>query len=184
MRMTKIRNAEGKKLEARQLEALRNELARAIEADHFITGVYVINGTRIDTGLHMKSFTIDTSILPKNARVGGHCSSIKGYKRTNLPTWEQREQHNHTINDVLDKFGVKANVKSGSYEVRDFDTGRVNHWYEDRGWNNAEVMTETEARECCDSDRLEAEHKAKMYAIRNKARIEKKLEREEKRWLK
>lgn len=178
MRITRLRTNEGKKLNAGQLQELRNALDSAIAADHFITYVSIINGSRIDTGMHMKSFTVNTDILGKNGRVYTYSArhSVKGYVRTNLPTWEQREQHNHTINGVLDRFEYKANIKSGPYDIRKFNTGAITYW----GSHDGSVYTEKECREMCDSDRLEFEHKeAKL-----KAKREEKVSNEAKRWLK
>src|SRR5690606_29332298 len=163
---------------ARVLESLCNEIVAEAASEGFITESHVKSGTSVKIGLHMRSFRIDTQMLGHNARVGNAAygwngnQSPKGYKRTDVPTWEQREDFNHLVNDIFDRHGLLAKIVSGNYTVRTHE-GRVNYWDYggDRGlgWSGDachEIMPENEAREICDSDRLEAEHKEAMRETR------------------
>ncbi len=172
------RNGGGKPTERFLDELCEIIVAKAAKAG-FITGSHRLTGSAIKIGLHMSSFRIDTAKLGHNARVGRTSAygwhgiqCPKGYKRTNVPTWEQREDFNHLVNDVFDKFGLVATITSGNYTVRT-RSGRVNQWAyggdRGNGWSGdacRDIMTEKEAREYCDSDRLEAEHRERMRKVR------------------
>lgn len=130
MRINKMRDKEGKKWESATLRGIAFSLKRDLNHAGFITDVYVVNGTSIHIGMHMCSFRICTTKLGYNARIN-HFSitrTKKGYVRTSTPTWGQREQFNHIVNNRLDGLGVKANIKSGDYTIRSYDNGRVNEW--------------------------------------------------------
>lgn len=162
-------------------------VAKAAKAG-FITGSHRLTGTAIKIGMHMSSFRINTAKLGHNARVGRTnaygwhgIQSPKGYKRTNVPTWEQREDFNHLVNDVFDKFGLVATITSGNYTVRT-RSGRVNDWNyggdRGKGWSGdacRDIVTEKEAREDLDSDRLEAEHRERMRVVRLERAREKRV---------
>jgi hypothetical protein len=163
-------------------EIIVSETAKA----GFITGSHRLTGTAIKIGMHMSSFRINTAKLGYNARVGRtsaygwhgiQCS--KGYKRTNVPTWEQREEFNHLVNDIFDRFGLVATIVSGNYTVRT-RSGRVDDWNyggdRGNGWSGDachDIVSEKEARESLDSDRLEAEHHERMRMVRCERSLEK-----------
>ena len=139
MRVTNIRNKFGNKLTELQMQHLLTKLAGKIRQAGFITEVERINASSIRIGLHMKSFTVDVARLGYNARVHGWSAkrSTKGYVRTNIPTWEQREVFNHIVNDVFDSLKYSARITSGEYLIRDKSSGRVNEWEKPEGsWNN------------------------------------------------
>lgn len=158
------------------LENLCQTIILRAAAKGFNTEAHTLNGSAIKIGLHMASFRINTAMLGYNGRISRFVSSPKGYKRTNVPTWEQRVEFNDLVNDVFDKYGLLANIKSGCFTVRDKKKGRHNEY----DWENqtpswmgyhgdmfngmgelcSRIVTEKEAREECDSDRREAEHKA------------------------
>jgi hypothetical protein len=168
----------GGKLTARMLEELCNAILFQTNKAGFITGANVENGSSISIGLHMSSFRVNTEKLGHNARLGDYIDSPKGYKRTDVPTWDQRVEFNNIVNKCFDKFHLDANIKSGPFTVRDKIKGAndeqdwENQTPEHLGWHGvamngmgqvmSEIVPESEARERCDSDRLEAEHKAKM----------------------
>lgn len=175
MRITGIRYSNDKKVTEHTLNELCSIIASKMERAGFITGTEVLNSSAIKVGLHMSSFRINTSKLGHNARVGKYVSSPKGYKRTDVPTWDQRVEFNNIVNSILDKNGIKATIKSGCFTVRD----KVKGAHIESDWENqtpiwmgyhgkslfgsgevcAEIMEEAEARDRCNSDRLEAEHK-------------------------
>lgn len=153
-------------------EILRIKLENA----GFITDVDIASGK---IGLHMKSFVIDTGKLGYNARVSRYRPSKKGYVRTNTPTWEQREQFNHIVNDFFDKYHLSGTIKSGAYLVRHYLTGRVNEWecvdyngepaepdcqYNGMGELVTEMMTEKQAIE-----RFKQMENVKVYSIVHEA---------------
>lgn len=170
MRASNIRNKDNKTLSSVELKDLCRVIVATAAQYGFITDAEVISGGAIKIALHMSSFRIDTHKLGHNARIGRYVKSPKGYKRTDVPTWEQREGFNHLINDVFDKRKLSARIVSGPYDVRSKSNGRIDEWYPVMGYTGsasyngfgeliAEVITEKEARQRCDSDKLEAEHK-------------------------
>ena len=131
MRITYMRDkATGKVLSDTEVNNIVERISNNLTHLGFNTGVYAESATTVKIGLHMKCFTIDTVKLGYNARMDHRSRSIKGFARTNIPTWEQREDFNHAVNDVLDAFGVSANIKSGEYKVRCRTDGRVDYWSE------------------------------------------------------
>lgn len=130
MKITKLRTKNDKKLTTIMLNNLCMRLRTTLARKGFITDVVILNGSSLNISNNGCSFNIDVNKLGYNARIN-QCTIIAckaGFKRTNTPTWTQRESFNHTINDVLDKYKFKGNIKSGEYTVRDFDTGRYNKW--------------------------------------------------------
>lgn len=170
MKITSIR-IKGKKPEPRTMQAIVNQLQAAFNRTGFLTDVVATSSTAIKIGLQGKCFTIDISILGYNARLDSYHKTIKGYTITTLPNWEQREQFNHIVNDVLDSFDVRANIKSGLYTVRKKDTGRINSWWPVNAGNfYPEIVS-------LDAD-LEAEGKARLKqhrAEQRKARDQKQI---------
>jgi hypothetical protein len=56
--------------------------------------------------------------------------SVAGWKRTNIPTWDQRVEFNNIVNEVFDSHSATANIKSGVFTVRTVEDGAWNegHW--------------------------------------------------------
>lgn len=177
MKASTIRNADNSKVEPQTLTALCERLASKLERAGFVTHVEQLNSQAIKIGLHMSSFRVDTKRLGHNARVGWYNgmgqfmgnSSPKGYKRTDVPTWDQRVEFNDIVNDVFDKFELTCTIKSGAYTVRSRTGRRSESDWTHEGHNagysgdaSREIMPEKDAREHCDSDRLEAEYAEKM----------------------
>lgn len=93
-------------------------------------------------GLRMKCFTIIPSVCGYNADVGYHGSTTsKGYKKTCLPTWSQREEFNHIVNDCFDACKMSAKIVSGSFDIRTLD-GRVNEWSPMNAYNGGDRLFE------------------------------------------
>jgi hypothetical protein len=130
MKITKLRNKDGSAIESNQVLLAICKLEHAFAKAGFITNVTQASSSSIRIGLHMKSFVIDIAKLGYNARINTITliSCKTGYKRTNVPTWTQWEEFNHIVNNVLDALKLRANIKSGDYVVRSFESGRVNHW--------------------------------------------------------
>ena len=117
MKITKIQK-NNDKLSQDDLQALATELQYTLFRAGFRTNAKVVNSSRIDLGLHMKSFVIDINKLGYNARYSPYCSSKKGFRRTSSPTWDQRVEYNNLVNEVLTKWAISANVKSGEFTIR------------------------------------------------------------------
>lgn len=130
MKAVKIRNSKGCKAEAPVLNRVCMELTARFEKAGFISDAVVTDQGGIRIGLHMRSFTINTAKLGHNYDTSPYARKAckTGYRRTNTPTWEQREKYNHIINDVFDKFGLKANIYNSFVHIRYSDSGRVYHW--------------------------------------------------------
>lgn len=157
----------------------------------FKTNAYALGATSMKIGLHMSSFRVDTALLGHNARVGREnaygwngIKSPKGYKRTDVPTWDQRVLFNDFVNEIFDKHGISATIKSGCFTIRiGTDAKCESDWFNDsygaQGFSSTasdQIVPEIQARIECDSDRLEAEHKESMKSHRaavSKARREK-----------
>jgi hypothetical protein len=137
MRITGIRNKDGKKPETNELLLLINKLEYAVARAGFITEVTQVNGSSVKVGMHMCSFRVDTERLGYNARVNDYTvrHTKAGYKRTATPTWTQREEFNHIVNNVMDALTLSGSIKSGDYIVRTRD-GRVNEWSMPHAYDN------------------------------------------------
>jgi len=119
MKITNIRcNKTNKKLTFSELKTVAEFLECKLGELGYITQSSVKNSSRIDLGLHMRSFKIDVNMLGYNAQYNPYMNYKAGYKKTSTPTWSQRVCYNNTINDILDRYNIKANIKSGDYTIR------------------------------------------------------------------
>jgi hypothetical protein len=171
MKCTSIKFKNGSKVGS--LEALCWDLHNALTANGFKTEVEVKNSTSIKIGMHMSSFRIITSELGYNGRISRFCKSPKGYKRTDVPTWDQRVEFNDIVNAKFDEHGLSATIKSGCYSIR-----KGTHSFNESDWQDQtptnrgyafepdQIHSEEECRDIMDSDTREAEHKAKQKAER------------------
>lgn len=121
----------GKKPASFQLESIVNDLRAEFIKQGFETEVEQKNSTAVKIGGGGKCFTVNVAQLGHNASIGftngmGYFydnTGIKGYKRTSIPTWDQRVEFNDIINKILDAYEVTANIKSGPYTIRHKDLG-------------------------------------------------------------
>lgn len=67
------------------------------------------------------------------------------WKKTRKPTWNQRCEFNHLVNDIFDELALSAHISSGAYRIRAKD-GR------DRDWS-------ADISECVVVDKYTDEHK-------------------------
>lgn len=174
MRITGIRYKSGSKASEAELKQLCKTAVNKLEVQGFITEAHVLSSSAIKIGLPMRSFRIDVNHIGHNARISQHVSSPKGYKRTDVPTWDQRVAFNDTVNALLDKWEIVALVKSGCFTVRDKLKGahsesdwenQVPSWMgyhgasvNGMGMEVSRIVDEADARDELDSARLEAEH--------------------------
>lgn len=128
MKITSMRNREGKCFNAWDLSFVMTQIDNAMYRAGFVTEVSHLTKSSIKVGMHKKCFTIDTNKHGYNARFGAYVSTKSGYRRTNIPTWKQRVAFNDILNDILDEFGVSCNIKSGMFTIRD-KNGRKNEQY-------------------------------------------------------
>ncbi len=110
MRITRIKGP--------MLQLLQSKLQYEITKAGYISDVTIMNTSRIDIGLHMCSFRVNTKVHGYNARYNPHMTYKAGYKRTSTPTWEQRVDFNNIVNAVLNKYKVSCNVTSGDFIIR------------------------------------------------------------------
>lgn len=169
MKVYKIRNARGEKLTEAKLEQLASVIYRKLKAAGFITDVERVGLSGLRIGLHMKCFVVDTDMHGYNARmpyvnryVGtiDTTGSVVGFKRTNIPTWDQRVAFNNILNDVLSTYRVSATIKSGPFTVRDGLTVYTERdWLAEANYNQVEqIVTLT--------PEMEAEARTKRLAYR------------------
>lgn len=185
MRITSIKfnekNGGGKPTE-NFLKELCSLIIHKMDKSGFITDAFCLNGSSIKVGLNRSSFRINTKMLGSNARISPFVKSQKGYKRTNVPNWNQRVEFNNILNTIFDSFGIEARIKSGCFTVRDKMKGA----FTEDDWKNqtpswmghqgalknglgqevCRIVTEIEAREELNSSQLEKEHAEKTRSIR------------------
>lgn len=129
MKITKMRRENGSSLEFQKNSQIVETLYFRLKMNGFITQVAQLTSTSIKVGMHMCCFRIDPKVLGHNADTSHYARQTKkGYRRTCIPTWDERVDFNNIVNDVLDEFGVKADVRSGDVIVRSFDNGRRYSW--------------------------------------------------------
>lgn len=123
MKITRIKCLKAKV----SLEEIAADLRLKIADEGFITEVRVVNSSRIDLGLHMCSFKIDTKIHGYNTRHSPHSNP----KRSSTPSWNQRVTYNEIVNKCLDKYNISANVTSGVFTIRvGSDSKNESDWYD------------------------------------------------------
>jgi hypothetical protein len=120
MRITKIKDFDGSKIGSDGLEVLQLALTNVFKDAGFITEVSIVNSSSIKIGLWMRCFSVDVQKHGYNAIVykNNFMNLKKGYKRTTVPTWDQRVEFNNILNKVLDSHHVSANIKSGPFTIR------------------------------------------------------------------
>lgn len=129
MKATRIKTISHKPVSAKTLVNVCFALERAFKKAGFVSGAKVTGSSSLKIGLHMCSFRIDTAKLGHNADTSCVARKCKaGFKRTNIPTWKQREAYNHLVNDVFDKFYLRARICNSVFEIRNYEAGRINKW--------------------------------------------------------
>lgn len=180
MRITRIRDNKGKKIDFEKTCQIAETLFNKLNRKGFRTKVVTLSNTTINIGLHGSSFRINTNALGYNAKLVSNAISYKGYKRTDVPTWQQRVKFNEIINQTLDNFKISATIKSGIYKVRK-GTKSMTEWdwentsdtfYNFSGNASRDIMTEHNARKYCNSDELEKDYKESIKLIKKqKSRV-------------
>lgn len=129
MKATHIRTVKGEIPSSETVLKLERLLLKKIKSIGFISNVTILTRSAVKIGLHMCSFRIDPAVHGHNEDYG-YCGSRtkKGFKRTCIPTWGQREDFNHLVNDCFDELSLSARIMSGPFKVRDLKEGRVNEW--------------------------------------------------------
>lgn len=112
MKITKMRT-NGQVLDESMMMKIMSDLDKRFKKAGYLTNVNEVNSSSIKIGQHMRSFSIDTDMHDRNLQCNPYAQRL-----TNLPYWDQRVEFNDIINDVLNKFKVSANVKSGPYTIR------------------------------------------------------------------
>lgn len=150
MRATCIRTKTGELPSTDQILALEKLLKKKMHEKGFISDAKTLTRSSMKIGLHMCSFRIDTRIHGHNADVGYIGSRCKaGYKRTTIPTWNQREEFNHLVNDCFDKLKLNAKIMSGPFKIRCKTMGRINEWNSMNAYNGGERLFEIKPLEEC-----------------------------------
>lgn len=124
MKITKLRHMRsGNTVSLNVRTKIAKQLQKEFDKAGFITDV---NNELTTIGLHGKCFVIDTEKLGYNARVNNgvdgmgqilNYMGLVGFKRTSLPTWDQRVEFNQIIQRTMKKNGVTATVKSGPFVI-------------------------------------------------------------------
>lgn len=114
MKLTKLRNKDGSKLESIQFDLIESKLNHALYKAGFITDITMVNSSQIKIGQRMRTFSIDVSRLGYNTQMNPYQK-----RRTNLPCWKQRVEFNMIVNAVLDSLKISCNIKSGPFVIRE-----------------------------------------------------------------
>lgn len=125
MKATRIR-INNKKPNESQLNNLVSMLNNKFKEAGFITDITIESSSSIKIMTNSRVFTIDTEKLGRNVRYSKLINSITGWKYTNLPTWKERVEFNHIVNDCFDALNMESNIVSGVYKVRSYHFGRAN----------------------------------------------------------
>ena len=145
MKVTSIRTRTGEIPSTHTMLILESMLKNAMKKNGFISDAQAITRTSMKIGLHMCSFRIDVNVHGYNQDVGYIGSRCKaGFKRTSIPTWSQREDFNHMVNDCFDRLKLSATIKSGTFVIRTKE-GRVNAWSSSDAYNGGERLFEIQA---------------------------------------
>jgi len=167
MRFTNIRNKDGKTLTTYETVIMAATLKDLLAALGFITDYDLINKRSFRLSLNRGSFRINTAMLGRNGRRDSRWQdTIKGYKFTDVPTWEQRKDYNHEVNRYLDELGISATVRNGLYTIR---KGReaVTSWTPMD--NSFDIEPASDLHEELDSDARIKAHRKAQYAERKAA---------------
>jgi hypothetical protein len=143
MRVTCIRDKRGEIPSTDLILKLERLLNSAMKKNGFISDAQAITRSSMKIGLHMCSFRIDPLVHGHNADkgyIGSRCKA--GFKRTTIPTWSQREEFNHMVNDVFDSLKLSARIMSGPFTIRSKSTGRVDLWFPCQAYNGGDRLFE------------------------------------------
>ena len=116
MKFTKVKTTDDSQID---LNMLAEALVLALGKKGYITDFTIKSKTGFTLGLHMRSFKIDIDKLGYNYRTGHFVNTKTGYKRTDVPTWNQRVDYNNIVNSILNRYKISANVTSGNFIIRD-----------------------------------------------------------------
>ena len=128
MKVTKIKCKDGTKF---PLDTLCARLEFEFNKAGFVAGTEIKNSQSISIGGHMRQFNIDTKKLGHNADYSQYAQKTckAGFKRCDIPTWDQRVKFNRLINRVFNQFSLVANIKSGLFVVRTIESGSIHNWF-------------------------------------------------------
>ena len=116
MKFTRIKSMDNKSV---YLNKLTEELVSILTEKGFVTGVDILSATSFKLGLRGRSFSINVEKLGSNFRRDHSRKSLTGYKRTNVPTWDQRVEYNQIVQELFDKYNLSSKITSGQIVVRD-----------------------------------------------------------------
>jgi hypothetical protein len=122
MKITKLRKITSKgnvKLSDSEFNELFKELELRLTNAGLLYNTYIekLNSTSFKISGNSRSFSIDVQKLGYNAQHNPFLNG-KGFRRTNLPTWDQRVEFNNIVNAVFTEMNLVANIKSGFYVIR------------------------------------------------------------------
>jgi hypothetical protein len=160
MRATNIRIA-GKKPTREQLKDVVCMLNDAYQSAGYLTGVE-ISGAAVLISSGLGQFRVDTDKLGHNARFRRWGSPVRGYVRTDVPTWEQRVDFNNITNRVFDAMDATATIRSGPFTVRDRDGAHT--WWDRNAYPAADIVPLTAEMLAEGAEAIRAHRRAKRAA--------------------
>lgn len=152
---------------------LERTLRRRLASAGFITEVNALTRTSMKIGLRMRSFKIDRAMHNRNLRHNPHLPSVL----TDSPTWAQRVEFNNIVNNVLDKFCLSANVRSGLFTIRrGVKCMTEQDWHDQKPWHIVYNETVGFFIEACDEREYLKEQRIKRNERARQRRLAKKQE--------
>ena len=168
MKFTKIKSIKDKTINT---SALANELVAILAKKGFVTGVDLVTGTSFKLGMHGCSFIINTEKLGHNLRKASS-KSVTGYKRTNIPTWDQRVAYNLIVQKFFDKHNLTAKIVSGKFVIRDGYENMTEHeWRQVMYSNNYEDRVEAMTKDYEQEEKDARKERARKLAEEKRARM-------------
>lgn len=166
MQVTSIRKR-GKKLDQFELIELAIKIQKAFDRAGFRTHVRAVGLSGIHISENSKCFTIDPNIHARNAKYLRYRTEVGlSWKRTLLPTWQQRVQFNNILNQILDKANITASIRSGIFTIRSVREGAFTaaYWSMQAGGDHGDVVELTAEMEA-EATRIRKLHRAQQAKI-------------------
>lgn len=158
MKFTKFTRTTAKKDKEINKAELASELVKVLAEKGFITEVKEVKSNGFSLSKNKASFFIDEEKLGTNLRPAS--GTLTKYKRTNIPTWEERVEYNLTIQEFINEKGLSCKITSGCFIIKDHERD-----YTEYDWHNQNPAGSKNIIKCYPE--YDAEEKAARKAHRN-----------------
>lgn len=149
MKITKIKSLNNKFFDTKTLAI---ELETLLLSKGFIAYASSITSTSFKLSNNKSSFRLNVVKLGHNIRRKYGNDNLIDYKRTNVPTWDQRVEYNETVQKFFDDKKLSCKIVSGIFTIRSgIENMNEGHWYNQSYGYRApviETMPENFEAEC------------------------------------